>query len=398
MRISIKNKCAVLERNTLSWTRLFFGLLLMCLACVDPYAPDLLSIDYGILVIDGYFVPNDTTRMRLSRTATIDGAYNGMQEPAADVRIEGDNGFAVTLTPGANHNYTTPPVTTDPHARYRLIVRTSDDREYASEFVPLATKTSLDSVVIHELPGGEEVTFNVFSHDPNNASWYYSYQFDETWEYIAKDYSVYEFKNGEIVPRQTAADLYTCWQTRASTDITVTTTSQLSSDLVYDFPIVRMRQSDRRLYFAYSLNARQYGLSAAAFSYWKIVRENSEELGTLSDAIPAQPKGNIICLNEPGRPVIGYFTASEVSTSRILVKREQLQGPNELYESDGYENCGAVIVPLEDMTEANLAGRLINDRRFDLLTFELIGYAVYPAYCLDCRMHGGTTVRPAYWK
>ena len=80
------------------------------------------------------------------------------------------------------------------------------------------------------------------------------------------------------------------------------------------------------------------------------------------------------------------------------VKREQLQGPNELYESDGYENCGAVIVPLEDMTEANLAGRLINDRRFDLLTFELIGYAVYPANCLDCRMHGGTTVRPAYWK
>lgn len=378
--------------------RTAFGFLFACLACIDPYAPDLLSIDYGILVIDGYFVPNDTTQIRLSRTATMDSPVNDVPEPPARVRIEGDNGFAITLSPHADNTYTAPPQAVDARAKYRLTVRTADGREYESKFVSVATKTSLDSVVIHEEPDGVEVSFNVFSHDSKNASRYYSYQFDETWEYIARDYSVYEFKNGVIVPRTTAAELYNCWKSRPSTDIVITTTARLSEDIVYDLPILRMRQSDRRLYFAYSLNARQYVLTPEAYDYWRIIRQNSEELGTLFDPLPAQPNGNYVCTSERSRPVLGFFTASEVSTSRVLVRREELKGPNEPYQSDGYENCASHIVALEDMTEANLAGQLINDRRFDILTFELIGYAVYPAYCLDCRMSGGTTVRPPYWR
>ncbi|MGC3946929.1 MAG: DUF4249 domain-containing protein [Chryseolinea sp.] len=378
--------------------RLFSALLIFCLACIDPYAPDSLAIDYGILVIDGYFVPNDTTRIQLSRTVTIDHVANSAPEPIAQVRIEGDNGFTLSLEPHADHSYTVPPVTVDYNAHYRLAVRTSDGREYASKFVPVAAKTQVDSVVVHQSTNTEVVTFNVFARDPRNVSRYYSYQFDETWEYIAKDYSVYEFKNGMIVPRPRADELYTCWRSRPSADILVTSTEQLAEDIVYDFPILSMRQSDRRLYFAYSLNARQYVLTPEGYSYWRIIKQNSEELGTLFDPLPAQPNGNITCTSEPGRPVVGFFTASDVSTSRVLVKREELRGPNEPYQSDGYENCGSEIFPLDEMDEQHLAGRLINNKKFDLITFELVGYSVYPSYCLDCQLQGGTTKRPDFWR
>ena len=379
---------------------LFSGLLLLCVACIDPYTTDLLSIDYGILVIDGYFVPNDTTRIRLTRTVTIDNPGSASAEPAAVVRIESDNGFSTTLTTRDAQWYELPPIAVDYQAQYRLTVRTSDGREYVSKMVPLAPRTSVDSVVVHEQPDGEDVTFSVFAHDPANASWYYSYQFDETWEYIAKDYSVYEYRNGELVARKTAADIYNCWQTMHSTDILVNTTARLSADVVYDFPIAKMRQSDRRLYFAYSINARQYVLTADAYSYWSIMKKNSEQLGSLSDPLPAQPVGNYACTNDPARPVVGFFTASDVSTQRLLVKREQLKGPTELYQSDGYENCPREIVLLADMSEAYLNSRklLINNRAFDPVTFELIGYSVLPEFCLDCRLRGGTTQRPPYWK
>src|SRR6185312_12005360 len=110
--------------------------------------------------------------------------------------------------------------------------------------------------------------------------------------------------------------------------------------------------------------------------------------------------GNYACTNDPARPVVGFFTASDVSTQRLLVKREQLKGPAELYQSDGYENCPREIVLLADMSEAYLNSRklLINNRAFDPVTFELIGYSVLPEFCLDCRLRGGTTQRPPYWK
>ncbi|MEJ1239959.1 DUF4249 domain-containing protein [Chryseolinea sp. T2] len=378
--------------------RLLSATFIFCFACIDPYAPDVLNVDYGILVIDGYFVPNDTTRILLSRTVTMDSPDNMAPEPAAQVRIEGNNGFKLTLSPQPNHTYTAPPVAVDYSASYRLLIHTSDGREYASDFVSLAARTVVDSVAVHEKVDSEDVTFNVYAHDPKNASRYYSYQFDETWEYIARDYSVYKFQDGQIVPRNRADELYTCWRTRSGSDISLTSTERLSEDVVYDFPILSMKQSDRRLYFAYSLNARQYVLTPEGYTYWKVIRQNSEELGSLFDPLPAQPHGNFSCTSEPGRSVIGFFTASDVTTARVVVKRDELRGPNELYQSDGYENCPSKIVLLEYMNEQDLAGWLINDKRFDLVTFELIGYSVYPEDCLNCRLRGGTTVRPAYWR
>jgi hypothetical protein len=372
--------------------------MIMCLACIDPYSPDMLSIDYGILVIDGYFVPNDTTRITLTRTTTIDAEQSAVEEPPATVRIESDNGFSVVLTPQGGHLYTTPPLPVDTQANYRMTVRTADGRVYESEYVPLHTKTSVDSVAVHEESAGENVSFNVFSHDVANRSGYYSFQYDETWEYSAMDYSLYRWENGVVVPRKSAAELYSCWNTRQSSDIRITSTVPLSADVVFDFPLVEMRQSDRRLYFAYSLFVRQYVLTAEAFSYWTITRKNSEELGGLFDPLPAQPNSNYRCTTDPGRPVVGFFTASEVSTRRLFIKRSDLRGPHELYQPTGYEKCECKILPLEDLSEENLRGHLIVDGLYEEQTSRLLGYKICETYCLDCRLAGGTLRRPDYWQ
>ena len=378
--------------------RMISGLLLMCLGCVDPYAPDLLSLDYGILVVDGFFVPNDTTRIRLSRTVTMDSPENSAPEPSADVKIVGDNGFSITLAPREGQLYTAPPMAVDITAQYKMIVRTADGKTYESTFVPMHASPPIDSLVVHEQSDSAVVTFNVFAHNPNNDARYYSYQYDETWEYTASNYSIFKYDNDKVVPRPRADELYVCYQSRSSSDIRLTSTAHLSEDVVYDYPILEMRQSDRRLYQAYSLNARQYVITPEAHAYWSIINQNSEQLGTLFDPIPSQPIGNFTCTTDPGQPVIGFFTASEVSTKRILVKRAELIGPKELYQPTGYEKCILTILPLEDVSAASLQGQLINDGVYADFTSELIGYKVGPAFCLDCRMMGGTTNRPSYWR
>jgi len=379
-------------------SRLLAVLMMLCLACIDPYAPDMLSVDYGILVIDGFFVPNDTTRITLSRTVTMDAEQSAGSEPPATVGIESDHGFSLVLAPQKGQLYTAPPVTVDNQANYRLTVRTADGRVYESDYVPLHTKTSVDSVVVHEEPGGENVSFNVFAHDVSNTSRYYSFQYDETWEYSALDYSIYRWDNGVVVPRKSAAELYSCWNTRPSSEIRVTSTAQLSEDVVFDFPLAEMRQSDRRLYFAYSLNVRQYVLTPEAFNYWTATRKNSEELGGLFDPMPSQPGSNYRCTTDPGRPVVGFFTTSEVTTKRLFVKRAELRGPRELYQPTGCEKCECKALPLEDLNDENLRGYLIVDGLYEDVTSKLLGYKICQTYCLDCRLAGGTLHRPDYWQ
>lgn len=372
-------------------------LLVMCLACIDPYAPEILAADYGVLVIDGFFVPNDTTRIRLSRTVILDEQGQIAPEPMAEVKIESDNGLELTLSPKGDHLYIAPPVIVDNNAQYRLTVRTADGRQYASQFVPLKTRTSVDSVVIHQKENSQQVSFNVFSHDVRNGSRYYSFQFDETWEYVSVRNSVFKYENDQVLPRVRSDELRTCWRTRPSQDIRVVATEKLSEDVVYDFPVLEMRLSDRRLYAAYSMNVRQYVLTPDAYSYWSIIKKNSQELGTLFDPIPAQPAGNYSCLNEANRPVVGYFSAAEVSTCRQFVKRSDLRAPNEPYTSDGYEDCTESVVPVEEVSAITMYGMLISEGIYEDVTSRLSAYKIFPAYCLDCRLQGGTNVRPNYW-
>jgi hypothetical protein len=381
-------------------TRVISGLLLLCLGCIDPYTPDLLSIDYGILVVDGFFVPNDTTRIRLSRTVTMDSPPHSVPEPAAAVKIEGDNGFSMTLSQQKDHVYTAPPIKVDLTAQYKMIIHTADGKTYESMFVRVNASPPIDSVIIHEESDSIGVTFNVFANNPKNdaRARYYSYQYDETWEYTASGYSIYKFENDEIVPRRRADELFVCYQSRSSSDIRLTSTAHLSQDVVYDFPILKMRQSDRRLYQTYSLNARQYVLTPEAYAYWSIINQNSEQLGTLFDPIPSQPIGNFTCTTDQNQPVIGYFTASDVATKRILVKRAELGGPKEPYQPTGYEKCVLSFIAVEDVSAENLQGLLINESVNEDVTSEIVGYKVGPAFCLDCRMMGGTTKRPSYWR
>ncbi|HMG90979.1 MAG TPA: DUF4249 domain-containing protein, partial [Chryseolinea sp.] len=349
-------------------------------------------------VIDGFLIPNDTTEIKLSRTNPIYSSEGFEPETNALVEIEANDGTRYQLTEKISGTYVMPPLNLDPAREYRLHVRTGDTEEYASEFVGIKNTHQIDSVTFQEIAEGDALEFYVYSHDPEGKTRYYLWTYDETFEYVSGGPSRYYHENGQVIARKLATELYNCWKTNETNDTYITSTSQLSEDIVYDFPLYKVPQLSLKLYFAYSVLVKQIALTEGAYAYWSSIKTNSEELGSLSDPIPAQPFTNITCLTNPSVPVIGYFTASTLVTKRLFLTRQQIKGPSTPYEETGYEDCEVELILLEDISEENLRGKLIYDREYDLITQEFLGYIVLSEYCLDCRKRGGVNVKPDFWK
>ena len=370
--------------------------MLMC-ACVEPYVAPVVTDDRNILVIDGFLVPNDTTVIKLSRTNPIYSKEGIGPETNAFVQIEGSDGTSYQLNETVSGTYKIPPLNLDPAREYRLYVRTGDTEEYASEFVPIKNTHQIDSVTFKEKQEGEDVEFYVYSHDPQGKTRYYLWTYDETFQYISNERSRYYFENGEVIARKSSEEIYNCWKTNKMNNVYTTSTTQLSEDVVYEFPLYTVPQKSRKLFFAYSVLVKQFALTEEAYIYWNLTKRNSEQLGGLFDPMPSQPVTNFNCLTNPAVPVVGYFTASTLATKRVFFTFQQISGPSTLYEPTGYEECKSELILLEDISAENLKGKLIFDRYYDLITQEFLGYIVSSEYCIDCRARGGVTVKPEYW-
>src|SRR6185369_6014941 len=60
--------------------------------CVEPYSPSIITEDYRILVVDGFFVGNDSSFFRLSRTQQLESSVTSKPELRARVVVEGEDG------------------------------------------------------------------------------------------------------------------------------------------------------------------------------------------------------------------------------------------------------------------------------------------------------------------
>jgi hypothetical protein len=60
-------------------------------------------------------------------------------------------------------------------------------------------------------------------------------------------------------------------------------------------------------------NLRQLSLSPDAYAYYRDAEKQLEAEGRLFDPAYVQPSGNIECISDPERKVIGVFSASDVN-------------------------------------------------------------------------------------
>lgn len=371
--------------------------------CKKPFNPVIVQSNVNILVVEGTInTGNDTTFIKLSRTVKID-SNTVKPETGATIAVQGDDNssYPLNVYSTAGTYYVTGLNLSTSH-KYRLDIHTSDGHEYQSDYVENKVTPPIDS--LNYLQVGDGVQMYVTSHDPNNGTRYYRWDFDETWSYYSAIQGVLKWENGQV-EYLTADEMYhECYKfAHPSNTVYVGSSAKLAKDVLYKAPLAYVYASSGKLAHVYSILIRQYALTADGYNYWSNLKKNTETLGSIFDAQPSTLAGNIHSVTDPKEVVIGFISASTVTSLRYFIEGRNLNlaVPNPPSVCTG----GGGVIPVDPELTLNTRlhatldhpDTLLVNQQTNPMTGAVTGYIYAPAICVDCRLAGGTNVKPSYW-
>ena len=368
---------------------------LISLGCREYYEPPVLKHNPNFLVVDGFLTSSsDSTQFRLTYTRNLSDTAPSIPALHASMLVEGDQNTVISLNEVGNGIYSNL-LFLKTSEKYRLIITTSDGAKFQSDYVPFKQTPPIDSISWKE--DTSKVSFYINTHDPQNDTRYYRWQFEETWQYSTYLNSNFDYVGGQLIQRTPEKQIHNCWSTTRASTILLNSTSHLSQDVVNQFYFNSVAKTTEKIFIEYSVLVRQYALTQDGFAYWTELKKSSEQLGTLFDAQPSQLSSNIHCLSDPTAPVMGYLSASSVEQKRIFVSYYQLSSWN-------YEPYYIPCQVLKDVTtgfspsDSSRAYEYL-ERPDHLFTFWYSDgtYHIAENFCIDCREHGGTNVKPSFW-
>ncbi len=359
--------------------------------CLDPYAPPKVSGSSNYLVVSGFLNAGGSCSITLSRSQLLSSTDVPASVSDASVFIQDENGVTSTLTFQGYGVYSNSNLNLDFQNTYRLHIVTSNGESYNSDYVPIVQSPPIDTVGwTLSQQGSVEPELNIYvsAQGNNNQSPYYFWNYKETWEYNAAYPTDLKLINGQVVPNFDST--YFCWRTLSSTGILISSTKQLSQNVVNQFTITSNPDNSVKFLKGYSILVTQLSLTQDAFEYWQQLRATTENLGTIFGPLPSQFNGNIHSISNHSEPVFGFFSASSVSEKRIFIKPGQFPTPSAAVLT-GYEDCQLNQLLVKDIN--NLGGSAI----VSSYGVGPVGYNITSIDCVDCRLKGGTNIKPSFW-
>lgn len=379
-------------------TRLFYmALFLMIISCKKPYYPSIVSSAKSYLVVEGIVNSgNDSTFIRLSRTIQLSTGIGSSIERGAAVSIDNDGGTSFKLTEVAPGTYATGPLSLNNTKKYRLNIKTSDGQNYQSDEMGVKETPPIDSIGYKIKSNGIQIYVN--THDANNNTRYYRWDYEETWRFHSKYRSLYFSDGKEIIRRTAADDVYTCFNNNISKSILITSTTKLSQDVVASFPLADVDGSSLKLNDRYSILVKQYSLTKQAYDFWENLRKNTEQLGSIFDAQPSEISGNIHNMSNPTELVIGFIEVGTVQSKRIYINRTDLPRWITNYPAE----CEIDSSYLKNEYGVDeVANTLIQKFALPIDTISVnktvLGYSQTQFVCGDCTL-SGKKKKPAFWE
>jgi hypothetical protein len=373
--------------------RRWIPLVLCCwlCQCVQTYVSPYKSPPTGYLVVEGYISANTPTQYSLTRTIELPGDSAIPAVIGASVQVQGSDSSVYALPDQGNGTYGDTTLSLNPAVQYRLSIHTPNGESYLSDFVPVKVTPPIDSVNwIYE--GANGVNIYVNTHDPNNATRYYQWTYDQTWVYYSPEESffVYDTADNTVVPRLSNQFNYRCWSDQTSSSLIIDNTSKLAQDIVYEYPLVNIPDNSIELSSLYSIQVSQFALTLEGYDFLSQMQVNTESLGSIFDVQPTELIGNIHCLNNPGEQVIGYISAGTVQQQRIFIAETQLPAAWEYYFE--CEGPNYVVPNNPDSLEF-----YFHNGGWMPLDMVPGGYTANNAFCIDCTFRGGSTQKPSFW-
>jgi hypothetical protein len=394
-----------------------FILLITAAGCRKPYNPPVLNNPTGYLVVEGVINSGvDSTFIKLSRTVSLLSKITTRPETGATVTVQGDQNTSYPLTETSKGNYSCAGLNLGNSHKYRLNIVTSSNRQYVSDYMAVLNSPPIDSISYDTKGTPSTPGLNVYvnTHDASGKVLYYRWDYQETWIIHANFASFFKSNGDTVLGRDILNDNITdCWQGDSSSTLVLGSSAKLSKDIIADFPVISIPSTSEKVGDEYSIQVRQYALTADAYNFYVNIKKNTEQLGSVFDALPSEIAGNIHSVANPSEPVIGYVSVGSTSSQRIFITNQQLPHwittpfyPGCALAFPGSPCCYYVYPP----GPKNQVDAYINYNKDGGYTNPLIpidaigrpgqppiGYTAAARECVDCTLRGSNK-KPAFWK
>jgi hypothetical protein len=391
-------------------------LIMTIISCKKSYTPPIIVANNNYLVVEGVINSgNDSTVIKLSRTRKISDKVITNPETGAALSVEGDQNSSYPLTETSQGIYTSPGLNLDNTHKYRLRIKTSNGEQYLSDYEQVLNSPPIDSIS-YDLKG----TFNdpgvniyISTHDATNKALYYRWDYQETWVIHSYYESFFKSNGDTVLGRDLVNDNITnCWQSDTSSNIILGSSAKLSQNVIADLPIIFIPSTSEKVAGKYSILVKQYALSADAYTFYENLKKNTEQLGSIFDALPTQINGNIHSIRNPSEPVIGYISVGNPSSLRIFIANQKL--PQWKTDTSFYTGCHIAYDDKNPCCFYNFGGVNqvdeyinydISGYKYPLIPIDAIGMPGHPPIgfkastreCVDCTVRGSNKP-PAFWK
>jgi hypothetical protein len=380
--------------------------LLAMWGCKKPFTPTAISNTPKYLVVEGVINAGaDSTYIKLSRTVSI-SADSSVSDPerSAIVIVQSNANDSYPLTEIIPGTYAVPSLNLDVTKKYKLSIKTVDNKQYVSDLVSVNVTPPIDSVGFNIQANSLQIYVN--THDSNNNTRYYRWDYAETWQFHAKYYSSFITNGSAIVPRTPDQYVYNCFGNYVSSTIVLGSSAKLTQNVIYQNPLISIASTSLKLQSKYSILVHEYALTPDAYTFWTNLKKNTEQLGSIFDPQPSNINGNIHSVTDASLPVVGYVSACTVQTKRIFISYSQLpQSWTAVYpyecqiDSEWFDRPNSF--PPENMATEDLVP--LGSSIIPLYEFYPkgspfpAGFLAADVHCADCTTMG-TTVRPSYWQ
>ncbi|MBA2747064.1 MAG: DUF4249 domain-containing protein, partial [Flavisolibacter sp.] len=355
--------------------------------CKEEYDFPLRSNDVSLLVVEGVLnAGNGPTQILLSRTMKLDEVVQFKPVLQAQLTVEGKDNTSKPLSSAGNGNYTNPNLGMTIGTEYRLRIKTTDGKEYLSEWLVARNTPEIDSVTWKRTPAGLTV-FN-HTHDPSNNSRYYKWDYDETWQINSVFPSDYVWVSGSTIIQGSLPS--SCWKYGKASTIIIGSSAQLQSDVITELPAFFIADKSEKISVRYSVLMKQQTLSKKAYEYFSLMKKNTESLGTIFDPQPSELRGNIVNIADPSEIVIGYMNAAKVTQKRIFITAQQA---NWSYP----QNCSNILIPNHPDTIRKYVPIYLPWGAVETGPGTVTDYYLSEPHCVDCTRRGGSPTKPSYW-
>ncbi|PXY41589.1 DUF4249 domain-containing protein [Flavobacterium cheongpyeongense] len=306
----------------------FLLLAIICNSCTEAYP--LLANTYEEAIVIEATLTNELKNQEIKITKTAKFEDEGIQTVKGAKVIVKDNQNNQYLFEENSEKYISQSAfQAQPGREYTLEVTTSEGKVYQSTSQTLTTVNSIESIIPAVVTNSNNETgiqINVNSYDPGATSKYYRYEYEETYKIIAPRWGSQKLVvtgPESIAVVQNSSDKKTCYSTKNSTDILLTSTNDLAEDRV-NFPVRFINKNNYIIGHRYSILVKQYVENLEAYTFHRIMRDISSSGSILSPKQPGVLTGNIKCITNTNENVIGFFDVSTVSEKRIFFNYSDL--------------------------------------------------------------------------